>query len=59
MFDWITRNVRNAVLRGWNEALAELAGATVADLPAPVRLLPSPLSEAEDEPARVRKGKAS
>ena len=59
LFDWIRRAVRNAILAGVNEAVAELSGAgQEAKEVEPVRLLLpySDTAEENPEPKRRTKG---
>jgi hypothetical protein len=66
VFNWLKNAVRDAILSGVNEAVAELAGAKnpVPSAPTVTLLLPSygPATEPEEEqeaPTRGRKAKAS
>ncbi len=60
LFDWLRRQVKNSVVAGINDAIAELSGATAkeTELPEPIRLLlPAPATE--EEPIKGRRGKTA
>ena len=51
MFDWIKRSVKNAILAGVNEAIAELSGATGPQIASPkevILCLPAPADSDDD-----------
>lgn len=57
LFDWITKNVKNAVMAGFNQAMAEISGLTKEQAPTvpEVRLLLGPVSEPEETSKGKRK----
>lgn len=56
LFDWIRRAVRNAVLAGINEAVAELTGARDSEAgPEVTLLLPGPEEAQEKQEPRMRR----
>ena len=57
MFDWIKRSVKNAVIAGVNEAVAELTGATNRLPPQPAEvllLLPAPTTDEDEAPTKSK-----